>query len=208
MKVRWWQLGGDRDTSFVGYPDLEAKLREIQADFSRFGQELHLGLPWRFLDENPVVERPPWSFLSHTADPPLTAEELRSYLAAPSDPGVRRWVQLEPLSQRAYSRRVQARDLILRMLAAKTAGAQGIFLTDPFDEDRGLMNADGSPGPLLLPWCTTAQLISGTEYLGSLQLPHGSRNAVFVRGRRGRAGLVERRSLARTGPTGGESAAG
>ena len=32
LKVHWWQLGDDSDVSFVGYPQLEAKLRRNQAE--------------------------------------------------------------------------------------------------------------------------------------------------------------------------------
>jgi hypothetical protein len=41
------------------------------------------------------------------------------------------------------------------------------------------MSDVGTPGDLLLPWRTTASLLSGTTYLGSLQLPRGSENRVF-----------------------------
>ncbi|MFV1964791.1 MAG: hypothetical protein ACC628_05170 [Pirellulaceae bacterium] len=182
LKVRWWQLGGDRDTSFVNFPNLEEKLNEIREGFNRFGSEINLGMAWRSIDETPVVERPPWSFLSYTADPPLTADELRTYLAAESVEPVRRWVGLDPLSKDEYGLRTRAKDLVVRMLAAKMGKADGIFIPDPFDPKRGLMNEDGSPGPLLLPWRTTALMTSGTEYLGSIQLPQGSRNHVFAKG--------------------------
>ena len=67
------------------------------------------------------------------------------------------------------------------MLAAKTGGADAIFVPNPFDDQQGLMKADGSPGALLLPWRSTALALSGAEYLGSIVLPEGSHNAVFVR---------------------------
>src|SRR5262249_18519231 len=53
---------------------------------------------------------------------------------------------------------------------------------DPFHPQRGLMNSDGTPGDLFLPWRTTALLLAGTEYLGSVTLPNGSQNQVFSRG--------------------------
>ena len=51
-----------------------------------------------------------------------------------------------------------------------------------FDADTGLMKADGTPGELLLPWRTTAYMISGTQYLGSIVMPGGSRNYILTRG--------------------------
>ncbi|MCA9248214.1 MAG: hypothetical protein KDA42_13895, partial [Planctomycetales bacterium] len=81
MKIRWWQLGADHDTSFVGYPKLPEKIDEIRRKLYRFGQEVHLGLPWRWLAETHPEENPPWQFLTYSATPSLTADELSVYLA-------------------------------------------------------------------------------------------------------------------------------
>jgi hypothetical protein len=77
---------------------------------------------------------------------------------------------------------VRAADLVRRMIAAKIHGAEAIFCPDPFDPEHGLLGPDGTPGELLLPWRTTALLLGGTEYLGSVELPGGSPNHVFARG--------------------------
>jgi len=53
---------------------------------------------------------------------------------------------------------------------------------NPFDPHHGLMNPDGTPGPLILPWRTTAQMIAGREFLGSITMPGGSQNYVFADG--------------------------
>jgi hypothetical protein len=181
LKVRWWQLGADGDTSFVNFPGLEQKAREIRDGLNRFGSEVNLGLAWRSIDETPVVDQPPWSFLNYTADPSLTEDELGAYLGAESVEPVRRWIGVEPLSAKRYSLKVRARDLVVRMLAAKVAQADGIFIPDPFDPEHGVMHQDGSPGELLLPWRATALAVSEAEYLGSIQLPQGSRNHVFLK---------------------------
>jgi hypothetical protein len=68
------------------------------------------------------------------------------------------------------------------MISAKRHGANGIFVPNPFDPSHGLMNEDGTPGELLLPWRTTALALSGAEYLGSIKLPEGSQNHVFSQG--------------------------
>jgi hypothetical protein len=184
LKVRWWQLGADRDTSFVNFPGLEQKVREIRDGLNRFGSEVNLGLAWRSIDETPVIDQPPWSFLNYTADPPLTEDELGAYLAAESVEPVRRWIGVEPLRAERYSLKIRARDLVVRMLAAKVAQAEGVFVPDPFDPDHGLMDEDGSPGKLLLPWRTTALAVSNAQYLGSINLPQGSRNHVFLKNNR------------------------
>ena len=81
---------------------------------------------------------------------------------------------------------IRLRDLFERMLAAKIHGASAVFCPDPFAAQCGLMNDDGTPGELFLPWRTTALEIGGKQFLGRLTLPGGSRNAVFASGDRSR----------------------
>ena len=67
------------------------------------------------------------------------------------------------------------------MIAARIHGAEAIFCPNPFDDEYGLMNEDGTPGELLLPWRTAALTLAGAEYIGAMQLPGGSNNQVFTR---------------------------
>lgn len=185
LKVRWWQLGSDTDTSFIGHPDLSGKIREVKEQLERFGQEINLGIGWKWLRQPPAADRSdtPFVFLSYTADPPLTNTELAEFLTRTDTPGVARWAILQPLSEDEYGIHDRARDLVGRMLAAKQAGADCVFVPAPFDPQRGLMKPDGTPGELLLPWRTTSTIISGKRYEGSLVLPNGSHNVVFSDGR-------------------------
>jgi hypothetical protein len=178
LRVRYWQLGADGDNSFVGFRRLAEKIGEIKQYFLKYGQETQVGLPWPWLSETPTG---PWDFLSRNASPDLTAAELTSYLKGPNTSNVARWVSLRPLSRQRYNLQTRACDLVERMLAAKMHGAGAIFLPDPLDAEHGVLNADGSPGELLLPWRTTASLLGGAQYLGSIQLPSGSTNHLFQR---------------------------
>ncbi len=84
-QVRWWQLGSDRDASFTGYPRLSEKIREIQAVLERAGNTGGLGIAWSWLHPLPeTTAGDPASlrFLVLSADPPLTARELTTCLAA------------------------------------------------------------------------------------------------------------------------------
>jgi hypothetical protein len=223
LKVHWWQLGDDNDISFVGYPQMEPKLAEIKRHLEQYGQQIYLGMNWRWIDAPPkpsAGRTAPWSFLSYGIDPPLTAEESRAYLQPSSASGtgaggappaakatatvppsitapapvnglpslarrketsLRRWMLLAPLTREEYSTDVRVQDLVLRMLAAKMYGADAAFVPQPFDDDVGIMNADGSPGELFVPWRMTAMLIGGADYLGPLQLAGGSIGQVFAR---------------------------
>jgi len=181
LRIRWWQLGGDRDTSFVGYPRLVEKIREIKSRLYRFGQEVHLGLSWHWLAETVSADNLPWNFLTYSADPPLSSNEMGVYLQYADREAGLCWALVEPLPRGEYEMQTRARDLVDRMMAAKIQGADAIFVPRPFSTRFGLMNDDGSPNELLLPWRTTALALGGTTYLGQIRLPQGSRNHVFVR---------------------------
>jgi len=182
LKVRWWQLGGDRDVSFVNYPNLEARIADLRKEFNRFGQQINLGVPWRSMDETPASADPPWSFLSYLADPPLAAEELAHYFPRHSTSPAKRWLILQPLSKSQYTLETRVRDLVDRMLTAKMQQVAGIFVPDPFDAEHGLMTPHGTPSEMLPAWRTTATMISGKQHLGSITLPHGSQNQIFTDG--------------------------
>lgn len=181
MKVRWWQLGVDDDTSFVGYRQLGEKVTQIKKQLDRIGQDTRLGFGWSWMEEDPAVSKPDWRFVSMAANPPLTADDLATYLTHAPAGGPERWVLIEPLDHNDYSAATRAADLVQRLVAAKKHGAQRIFATQPFSTRRGLLNDDGTPGELLCPWLTTAAALSGAQYLGSLPLAGGSANEVFAR---------------------------
>ncbi|NUQ64008.1 MAG: hypothetical protein HUU20_16145 [Pirellulales bacterium] len=180
-QVRWWQLGADKDTSFVDYPDLSGKLRQVKAHLDRIGQDVNLGIGWSWINELPQTDGAGLRFVSLSSSPPLTSHELETYLEVARRPNLRRWVVVDPLPASQYAVDACAEDMVRRMVAAKIHGAEAIFASDPFDPQCGLMHEDGTPGAMFLPWRTTALMLSGAEYLGSLQLPAGSRNQVFAR---------------------------
>ena len=182
LKIRWWQLGRDKDISFFEYPDLLAKIDTVRQQLERFGQESHLGIGWKWIYELPAVSNPPWKFLTLTSDPPLTATELQAYLDQPSSSSVKRWVVMEPLSRNLYDPETRSGDLVHRMVAAKVHAADAIFLPDPFDSQHGLMQENATPNDLFLTWRTTARLLTGAEYLGKLEMPGQSHNRVFQKG--------------------------
>ncbi len=180
-QVRWWQLGADDDTSYVGYSELSKKLRQVKTQLDRIGQDVNLGIGWGWMNRLPDTLDAPWRFVSLSSRPPLSSQELAAYLKITRRPNLDRWVVLEPLSAKQYPVRVRAEDLVRRMVSATIHGAEAVFVPDPFDPQCGLMSPDGTPGELLLPWRTTALMLAGAEYLGSIQLPGGSPNQVFAR---------------------------
>ena len=184
LRVRWWQLGADDDTSYSNYPQLEKELTKKRNQLFRFGQDVNLGIGWPWTmaanDDVPAT----WEFQQLSATPSLTGQEIATYLDLPPRSGVARWSMVEPLNRDVYELDTRTRDLIQQMLAAKIHGAEGIFVTNPFDDKRGLMSSTGTPGELLLPWRTTAALLSGAKYLGTIRLPEGSENRIFETSRK------------------------
>lgn len=181
-KLRWWQLGDDRDMSFVGYPGLPAKLRQTRAALARLGGEIVMGIPWSWLEQPPPeVDARTCQFLALRTDPGFTPQELSDNLAALAGAPFRRVVDLEPLPRGRYPLEVRAADLVERMVGVKIQGAEAAFVSDPFDAQRGLLAADGSPTELFLPWRTTALLLAGAQDLGSFEFVAGGRNRVFAR---------------------------
>ncbi len=183
LKVHRWQLGRDEDLSFAGLSDPVEVLTRVKRQLDRIGQDSHLGVGWSWIDETPAARKPPWSFLSRTAYPALTADELAAYLApgvASAGPTTAQWVSLSPLSAARYSVATRTADLILHMISTQEHGADKIFFAAALG-DEGLVQHDGAPTELLLPWRTTAVALSGAKCEGRLHLPGGSENRVFVR---------------------------
>ena len=181
-QVRWWQLGDDHDTGFVGYPKLVEKIGNVKSQLDLLGHDVNVGFGWGWINQMPQLDQgePPWRFLCLSADPPLTHRELSEYLQAGKKSQLRRWVVLDPLQRDRYDLTTRATDLVRRMMAAKIDEADAVFIPDPFDGRTGLFNDDGTVGELFLPWRTTALMLGGTQYLGSIRLPNGSPNRIFA----------------------------
>ncbi len=183
-QVRWWQLGDDADASLSTAPDFVDKIGEVKKELDRAVREINLGIGWdsrNALPSGTAGKKLPLRFTAISSQEPLSPRELAAYLDAAKDSPQMRWVSLKPLSKSSYSSTDRAEDLVKRMIAAKIHGADAVFCPDPFDADCGLMNKDGTPGELFLPWRTAALELGGARFLGNMQLPRGSQNQVFAR---------------------------
>jgi len=182
--VRWWQLGGDTDASLETCPNLADKLRNIKNEMDRTAQDINLGIGWDWMNALPSKsghKELPLRFVSLAAKTPLNESELAARLDSTKNSLQKRWVVLEPLSKSDYPLMVRVQDLVRRMITAKIHGADAVFCPNPFDADHGLMNKDGTPGELFLPWRTTALELTGAELLGSVELPRESNNLIFTK---------------------------
>lgn len=175
--VQYWQLGDDRDQSFVGISDLAETLSTIKQQFDRIGRDSRVGVHWSRDVPLPRDEGLTRSFFSVAETP-----SSQNSTAGETPPtAYSKWILLKPLAKSKHTPEERGADLVKRMVAAKMTNPNAIFAQDVLDPEHGLLNPDGSPTLLFLPWRTTALALQGANFLGSFQLPQGSQNFVFQR---------------------------
>lgn len=180
--VNYWQLGGDNDPSFIGMRNLDDTLKKVKTRLDLIGRDTHVGIHWDW--NTPLPENSPThTFMSISNKERLSPAELAENIrkTKPSPGTSPKWVTLTPLPKDEYEPEVRGVDLAKRMVTAKYMGADGIFASSIFDEQHGLLNQNGSPTLLFLPWRTVALALQGTSYLGAFNLANKSTNHVFVR---------------------------
>jgi hypothetical protein len=204
LRISHWQLGSDDDRSFQKAMQFDSDLGRIDAESTRIGREIKLGVPWDYVVQPAVSSSVRFFALTDSqldrgkvVTTPITAEQLQSQLVAlggtnaPSAsemPPTELWASIVPLSDEHYDRRTRMGDLARRVVAAKVAGAQGIFASHIDSPHVGLIDAEGAPTELFSTWRTLAEHLAGKQYLGSLPALGGAINHVFIG--RGRATIV------------------
>ena len=154
-----------------------------------------------------VESNPTWDFEQFVGKNPLSSSTLTAAMQSAPRSSALRWVNVElgpefalpdadelddeerqdedlrrqfnEMLRRRHEERI--REFVRQIIAAKRNAADGIFISDVFTGPFGVMNENGTPGELFLPWRTAASVLGGARYLGKLQLPGGSENHVFVR---------------------------
>jgi hypothetical protein len=188
LRVRWWQIGSDYDTSFAGLQELNKRIADLRTVLFRFGQDVRLGMSWDWSSANTHAGSVRWDFEQLCTDKQPTDAKFDELLAMPRGNSAKRWVTIEPPPKRAAGQasaaayESRATDFVRRLVAAKVSGADAIIVAKPFNDESGLMRANGMPAELLLPWRTTAAMLGGARYIGQMQLPNGSENRIFLRG--------------------------
>jgi len=179
--VRHWQLGSETDVSFIGLNRIGKSMTDIKQTLDRIGRDTQVGLHWDWNTPIPQSVQRTHFFLSIKNSDRLSSEDLVKKLMQSENAAVQRWVLLRPLSRSQHSLEERGADLVKRMVAAKIGGADAIFAADVFDPEYGLLNQNGSPTLLFLPWRSTALALQGSEFIGSINMPGGSKNYAFAR---------------------------
>lgn len=206
-QIRFWQLGDDRDPGWIGCRDLPGIVSRTKAELDRIGQDLDIGIVWNLAAPLPMAtpsskadrssspppdslvvgshqQKTPWHFLSLPCDEAIGNDAITQCLDSTKSTGVARWIALNALPRKGHATHDRIAHLVQRMLTAKMHGAEAIFISGPFDPDRGLVDRNGSPSELFLPWRTTALMLGGAPYVGDIDLPRG--NQIHCFGRKGK----------------------
>lgn len=193
MRIRLWQLGSDKDYSFMGQSNLPDLLETISSGLQGFGQPIQTVIAWSWFDTAPVSAGDSWRGLHRDSDSSLTANELdamldrevkareEAILAGSVAPGraPETWLTIDPISRKKYDLDSRITDLVLRMAATRGHKVAAAFISDPMKHESAILTDDGRPDELLLPFRTTSLLLGHRYNSGSLRLQHGSENIIF-----------------------------
>lgn len=202
LKIVHWQLGDDQDRGFQLVDGVDRYLSAVQAEASRIGRDIRLGIPWDYLAPPPRSKSLAFLAVGDQIDAdrpingaaPLSDEQILDQIPLikeglqPEEGSAELFVSIAPLAEERYDRRSRIIDLARRAVAAKTAGASAIFLTGNGGQSPGMIDEDGSPNELFTIWRHLADNLGGMTYLGSLGDLVGVSNHLFVGG--GRATLI------------------
>ena len=178
--IEYWQLGGDTDMSFASSNDLPRIIEQVTTQFDQIGRNSKIGVQWPWPTASPVPTGIRNLFTTIGNEDGLTLDEIQQVFSDKTSETAEHWTMLRPLPLE-HSLKVRAGTLIRQMVMARLKGSKGIFLSRVLDGDRGLLNDDGAPTPLFLPFRTTAMNLRGAKHLGSFQLPGSPTNYVFER---------------------------
>ncbi len=181
MKLPWFQIGDDGDTSFVGKNELGETVASLRARMQTYSQELKLALNWTWLDPAPDATVTPWNAVHFSTSPQATADELERYIAS-SPSQYELWVNIDPLVGSRYTLLDRVRDLTQRMISIKRSSVTAAFVSDPLRPELRLFTSQKKIGEMLIPWHQLVSNLGGANYVGSIEFPGGSVNHVLADG--------------------------
>ena len=192
LLIKDWQWTSDTDPSLIGMffdPDgtMSPSGRDRFQTFHKlFDQEqfgFGIGMTWNWYQDVSDEQLPiPNLTLNFPVDSSMTSEDVALFLAGTSSMPFRRSVSIAPLPADDYSLETRITNFVQSLVLLKTTGIDTISLTALKDKQTGILRNEGTPNELYLPWRTTASLLSGSRFLGSIVLPNRSRNYCFEQG--------------------------
>ncbi|MEM9825838.1 MAG: hypothetical protein AAF958_04580, partial [Planctomycetota bacterium] len=185
LKIRHWQIGDDDDFSFLGQANLKQHIAMISRGLQGFGQPLRVTIAWPWLEPTLPIAETSWQAIARRGQPPLTADELDlaledSRLSQGVNSSVETWLSLQPISGTQYDRDTRITDLVRRMITVRSHRVTAAMISDADQPNSAMMDRDGHPGELFLPFRTASRLLGGMRSIGSLSLPSGISNRVLA----------------------------
>lgn len=179
--VRHWQFGAEDDLGFTTVKDLPNAAAQLKTEFDTIARDIRVGIPWDAATPLPSRRDVSNTFFTFIDADAAESNALEKLLKSTNGSGVPRWISIQPLPRSKHTPHQRAGDLLKRLTIAKANRAEAIYAYRVFDREYGLMNEDGSPADLFLPWRTAVSALRGAQLVGALALGNGSRNFVFER---------------------------
>jgi hypothetical protein len=127
LRVRWWQLGRDGDTSLIGDGQLSKRIEALRTALFRFGQDVHMGLCSDWESADAYTGKLAWDFMQLGRPSAMSKQKVEELISRQRQNSALRWVMVEPPS----SESVQAppTELDIAMCApAALSGCGGALL--------------------------------------------------------------------------------
>lgn len=170
-RVHAWQIGAD-DATGLGDPErIGQALDRVRDDMRPLVGSLQLAVP-----QDAVVRtlsgRIDTEIESVYVGAHIHADRIDEQLGA-TPAGVRRWATLEPLDPARYSRQSRFRELARRIVMALQAGAETVFIPQPWSIEGEGADAEMSPSEDFMVFRTLRQSLAGLTPMGRVWLDHG-----------------------------------
>ena len=185
-RISDFQIGWDHETEFISNPRITPALNSIKSLAGRYGQETQIIAARSPMFTSPAVTTIDRWQLNSTQ--PLTAVESENLLVKKGGTemaGRAPWMSLTPISALDYSLHVRVQDLVARMVGStKNPGLQATtaWISNPADAEVGLLDIDGGPREMFLPFRSASAALSGMRWIGSLPIQSFGENHLIANG--------------------------
>ena len=184
IRISDFQVGWDHETDIVSNPRLRPALNSIQSFARRYGQDTQIVAsrnPLYIATKEALIDR--WQLTS--SQPPTAAETENQLTKVPNDGSLREpWLSLTPINASTYALSVRVQDLVSRMIriAGLASSSTTGWISNPADPAVGLLDVDGGPREMFLPFRSTVAALAGMRHIGSLPVQSLGVNHLITNG--------------------------
>ncbi len=113
LRVRWWQLGRDYDTSLIGVPTLNKRINDLRSALFRFGQDVRMGLCADWEGADTYTGDVSWDFVQLALQSEPTSKKFEELLSRPRQNSAQRWIVVDPPSLANFQSPPSAADVAI-----------------------------------------------------------------------------------------------